>query len=232
MRDCSLNEERTKMKNKLWKILVAAGGLMILSALVLCVSNILESRRAGRYSAEALEIIKENIPEPPETTSAADDGDGDLFAEYERQTGEPVNSKVMEIDGYRYIGYIAIETLGLELPVMEEFSYTGLKRSPCRYSGSPETDDFIIAAHNYSSHFGRLDELAPGDSLVFTGADGKKYRYKVLDVELLDGSDGKKLLSGAGEQWDLTLFSCNLSGRSRVTVRAEYAGDESNTMKR
>jgi len=196
--------------------LVAVGVLMIIAALGLVVSNTVESRRAARYSAEALEKLKDVIPAEPSSLSGTPDND-DLFSDTERAE----ETETIEIDGYTYCGYISVEPLGIELPVADSFSYAGLKRSPCRYSGAAGNNDLIIAAHNYSSHFGRLYELSPGEQVVFTSASGRKYRYKVVDVEVIDGGDAERMFSGASGEWDMTLFTCTLSGRSRVTVRAK-----------
>ncbi len=37
------------------------------------------------------------------------------------------------------------------------------------------------------------------------------------------GTDIAQMTSGDAESWDLTLFTCTLSGQSRVTVRAALA---------
>jgi len=223
----SSDGKRIKMRNKLSKLLIAAGALMVLSALILCISNIMESRRAAKFSADAVKILKEKIPEEPESLPDTENNNDDLFRGYEEKSVDSDVNNVIEIDGYSYCGYLTIDALGIELPVMDDFSYPHLKRSPCRFSGSAETDDLIIAAHNYSSHFGRLKELSPGDMIVFTRADGKRFNYMISYLEELDGGDGDKLQDGAGEEWALTLFTCTLSGKKRVTVRAEYADNTS-----
>lgn len=66
----------------------------------------------------------------------------------------------VEIDGYYYIGYISIPALGMELPVMSDWSYPQLNISPCRYAGSTKTDDLVIAGHNYTRHFGGIKNLS------------------------------------------------------------------------
>ena len=56
-------------------------------------------------------------------------------------------------------GVLRIPTLGLELPVLNEWNYDLLQMAPCRYSGDVETDDLILMGHDYQSHFGKLEEL-------------------------------------------------------------------------
>lgn len=62
-------------------------------------------------------------------------------------------------DGEEYVGTITIPTLNIELPVMFEYSYTRLKKAPCRYYCNIYTNDLIICAHSYKTHFGELNRL-------------------------------------------------------------------------
>lgn len=57
--------------------------------------------------------------------------------------------------GHYYIGELEIPALGLELPVMDQWSYPRLRIAPCRYVGSVYSGDIVIAGHSYLRHFGR-----------------------------------------------------------------------------
>lgn len=126
--------------------------------------------------------------------------------------------KEVEIDGYRYIGYLSIPSLGLELPVMTVWNYSCLQIAPCRYSGSVKTDNLVIAAHNYASHFGNLTRLSQGDTVLFTDMDKKVYEYQVAEVVTLNPTAIEEMTAG---EYALTLFTCTYSGQSRVTVHCE-----------
>ena len=106
----------------------------------------------------------------------------------------------------------------MELPVISEWSSSDLNVAPCRYAGSAYSNNLVIAAHNYRSHFGRLDNLSPGDEVVFTDVDGNVFRYEVIELETLSSYASDEMVSG---DWDLTLFTCTLSGQQRITVRCE-----------
>ena len=121
-----------------------------------------------------------------------------------------------EIDGYLYIGKVTIPALALELPVMDTWDYMRMKISPCRYAGTAYLPGFVICAHNYISHFGRLKNLVPGDSVLFTDMAGNEFLYEVAELETLAPTAVEEMKS---DDWDLTLFSCTVGGRSRVTVR-------------
>ncbi len=45
---------------------------------------------------------------------------------------------------------------------------------------------------------------------------GNRFAYEVQVVETLEATAVEDMVS---EEWDLTLFTCDLSGESRVTVR-------------
>ena len=128
----------------------------------------------------------------------------------------------VSFDGNDYIGRVDVPSLGLSLPVISEWSYPRLKIAPCRYTGSAYLDNLIIAAHNYSSHFGNLNRLNTGDTVTFTDVDGNQFTYAVSLIEDLPGTAIEEMQAG---EWDLTLFTCTLGGRSRVTVRCERTGD-------
>ncbi|MBR3787936.1 MAG: sortase, partial [Firmicutes bacterium] len=81
-----------------------------------------------------------------------------------------------------------------------------------------EDGDMIIAAQNYSSHFGRLKELSQGDIIVFSDLYGQVYEYCVKEMSTLDGTAVSDMKSG---EWDLTLFTCTKGGKQRVTIRCE-----------
>ena len=115
---------------------------------------------------------------------------------------------------------IEIQALGLSLPVMSEWSYPNLRTAPCRYSGSAYEEHFVIAAHNYSTHFGHLEDLTAGAEVRFTDVENNVFRYKVESIEILEPTAIEEMVS---DQWDLTLFTCTYGGQARVAVRCLQA---------
>lgn len=122
----------------------------------------------------------------------------------------------VKIEGREYIGVLSIPTIDISLPVLSRLSKSGLKAAPCRYVGSAYLDSMVIAAHNYKAHFGKLKELRIGDRLSFTDADGNIFYYEVGEIEIL-APDAMEEMTDS--DWDLTLFTCTLGGKNRVTVR-------------
>lgn len=210
------------MKNK-GLFLIILGAMLILSALFLVFYNFRQDNQSGQTASKIVSEIKEIIPEitvQPEIVTSSENNN-DLFEEYEEyETTTVPTEKLVEIDSNYYIGIINIPSLGIELPVLSEWSYPNLKLSPCRYKGSIDGGDIIIAAHNYRSHFGRISELNSGDSIIVTDGNGISHKYEIIQSELIDGYNIESMEFGSADNWDLTLFTCTLSGQSRVTVRA------------
>ena len=135
-----------------------------------------------------------------------------------RDNGTGLTGKVM--DGACYLGILEAPSLGLCLPVAAQWDDAQGLLTPCRYAGGPE-GRFLIAGHNTRSHFRGIGELGAGDSLTFTDAGGVPCHYEVTGAEEIAGTDIPSMLSG---DWDLTLFTCTYSGRSRIAVRARKTG--------
>ena len=99
---------------------------------------------------------------------------------------------------------------------MSSWSYPQLKIAPCRYYGSVKTRDLVIAAHNYSRHFGNIKNLSAGDQVYFIDVEGVISSYEVAEVDTLNPTDVENMTSSG---YALTLFTCTYGGQSRVTVR-------------
>jgi len=204
------------MRYRCGTILTIIGTMLVAAALALLIYDSWDNWRAGNSVAE-IQAKLEDADSSSDVGSTPDDvdglEDGDASAEAEMAT--------VEIDGYAYIGTLSISRFGLELPVMSEWSYPGLKIAPCRYSGSVWTDDLVICGHNYDRHFGNLKNLEAGDTISFTDVDGNVFEYEVLEVTTLQPTDIEKMLGtdSGEEEWELTLFTCTIGGQARVTVR-------------
>ena len=208
------------MKKTHGRLCIILGAALLFAALSLVLYNLNQDRRSGNTARELLAELRQEMPVTSEVSELPSETGfgGDLFVEYE--TTEPAEEKLIEADGRLYVGIISIPSLQLELPVLSEWSYPNLKLSPCRYSGTAAGGNLIIAAHNYRSHFGRLQELVSGDTIFFTDGYGVTYEYETVQTENINGKDISAMESGSADGWDLTLFTCTLSGQSRVAVRA------------
>ena len=179
------------MKRKGGLLLILGGLLLLAAAGGLGAYNVWDADRAGVASEAALETLDQRIPVLEEL-----DLPEELIPDH--ILNPQMDMPTQEVDEY------------------ESWSYPKLKVAPCRYRGSAYLDDLIIAAHNYDRHFGRINTLVPGDEVIFTDTDGNIFNYTVSELEQLNPTDVREMISG---DWDLTLFTCTLGGQYRVTVR-------------
>ena len=195
-------------------IIIAVGAVLILSALLLLIYNRCEDVRAGQEAESLLASVEAAIsvqematPNKPESTEAL---------------SPPLDPEmpVVTLDGYEYVGYVEIPTLGLKLPVMAEWDYTRLHIAPCRQFGSSRTDNLVIAAHNYDTHFGKLKELSKGDTVIFTDMEGIVSTYCIEKLETLSPDAVDTVLNSG---YDLVLYTCTKGGKTRVTVFCDRA---------
>lgn len=197
---------------------IMIGAILLIAAVLLVGYNI----QQDYHGAEATRTILPALQEKMTATVSEEDTqelplEQDLLAEYtEELSSEEI---LLEVDGETYLGTISIPSLGIELPVLSAWSYPNLKLAPCRYAGTVADGNLILAAHNYRSHFGKIGNLNSGDTIYFTDGGGVLHTYEVVQTELISGHDVPAMESNA-EDWDLTLFTCTMSGRNRVTVRA------------
>ena len=188
------------------------GAALVLGALGLVVYNQQEATQAEQISAavlpELMELIRQEQSE--EVTEAPTQQIPEAL-----RTPEDVEMSEMVIDGQRYIGFLTVPGLELELPVMSDWSYPQLRKAPCRYYGTALGGDLVLMAHNYARHFGSISQLKEGDPVCFTDADGNVHCYAVAAVDVLVPTAVEEMTAG---EFDLTLFTCTYGGKSRVTV--------------
>lgn len=207
------------MKTKLSIFFMAFGLSLLMTAALIIGHNIRESDAAKEAAADTVSRL--------ETTAVNEwmeelRSDENFIPDY--LLNPNMDMPVVEIDGQEYVGTLEIPVLELELPVLSQWSYPGLKISPCRYTGSPYLNSLTIAAHNYESHFGRIKNLLPGDAVIFTDNDTNRFEYQVDVVEQYNAEDSQKVVEN---QHDLVLFTCTLGGQYRVTVQCNLSKEAS-----
>ena len=187
-------------------ICVLLGVVLLLAALGLYGYNRWEDAQAGAEAQTVVQDLQEKVVEQTQSAASAP------AIDYSSLDPE---LPVVELDGYEYVGYVEIPALEVELPVMADWDYDRLKIAPCRQFGSSRTDDLVIAAHNYQTHFGRLKELQEGDTVRFTDMEGIVNTYAVSKCETLQPTEVDAVQNSG---YDLVLYTCTLGGRTRVTV--------------
>ena len=214
------------MKRRMGRLLVILGVVAFAMGFSLALTNALDALRAKRAAQSALEAVQTAIESGAQAVRpSADAPSGAGAAVVEREeTSAPaaLDPDVgLDADGARYLGYLSVPALELELPVYAEWDDLRVQTAPCRYSGSIADGALVIGAHNYDKHFGRIGELAAGDVVVITDANGAEHKYTVSQREILNPDEVERMKS---PDWALSLFTCTYGGGSRVTVRCEREG--------
>ena len=198
------------MRNKAGIVFIALGAVLILSALLLLLYNRHEAALAGKEAEILLSDVEAAIG-----GQTSPDGPTDATEETETEPTLSPELPVLHLNGYDYVGYVEIPALELKLPVMATWDYELLQVAPCRQFGSSRTDDLVIAAHNYVTHFGYLKKLVPGDTVTFTDMDGIVNTYAVEKTETLDPTSVDAVKNSG---CDLVLYTCTIGGKTRVCV--------------
>ena len=208
------------MRQKIGRVCMVLGALLILAAAALLAYNKWDASRADKASQEVLGELEQTLNAAIEEKAKSD------TVALQPELDPTQEMTVTELNGWDYIGYLSIPSIGLELPVMSQWSYAGLKIAPGRYSGSTYADNMVVCAHNYAKHFSPIKWLTEGAQVYFTDMDGMRWTYEVSYVENLQPTQIEEMTEKTEEsdEWDLTLFTCTTGGSARCAVRCVRTG--------
>jgi len=209
-------------------LLMWLGSVMMIAAVCLTIYNTWDEYRAGvAAQTVVLELERITLPEAEikVPVSSPNAEHTPILDEFPVPEPEEVPlyvaypEKVMPlvtVNGYDCLGILELPTLERTLPVLEACDERSLKHAPGCYTGSVYEHTMVIAGHNYTSHFGKLSTLQPGDPVYFTDSENHRFSYVVADFEKLEPTDIEGMTIG---DWDLTLFTCTYGNRHRIAVR-------------
>ena len=218
---------------------IALGFLSLLIAVGFVFYNRYEETQGEKTSQNLLQELQVSIQEAEQSESVTEEVSEDVSENVTQDVPEHISVDVPKqlpvdvpqasvpaedywgmatkpVGNYDSIGILSIPVLKVELPVLTNWSYEKLRKAPCHYYGSCCEPDFVIAAHNYRSHFGRLSQLVAGDLVLFTDVEGTVYCYEVVLLETLFPTATEEMLTSG---FDLSLYTCTPGGANRVTVR-------------
>ena len=202
-------------------ILLGIACLLVSAGFV--IYNRYESQSGAQYSQTLLQTVQDEI----ENMALIEAGQPDCVTEEmspaDSQKSDSREMATIQAGDYTSIGILEIPVLEVELPVLADWSYEKLKKAPCHYYGSYYESDFVIAAHNYASHFGRLTQLQTGDLVLFTDAAGQTHYYEVVLLETLPPTATEEMITSG---FALSLYTCTPGGSNRVTVRCNTVNNE------
>ena len=187
---------------------MVTGTVLLLAALFLLLFNWNQDAQTEERTVNILEQLKEQMPA--------------AHTKRDETSGIPSEMLQTEIAVGTDIDLLPAETALPEPDIFAEYEDEISDTVQEVVYWIDSTSNLVIAAHNYSCHFGNISSLNTGDEIIFTDGEGIMHTYSVVNSELIGGRNVPAMEEGS-EDWDITLFTCNLSGTNRVTVRAALA---------
>lgn len=232
-------------------VLLTAGAVLVIAALLLFSHNRAEDKRAGESAEETLRLVEAAMAEREASgetgTTPAPDADpagGPAAADTNApgasaspgvspagtETGSnglpappALDMPTVRSGAYDYIGYLDFPGYGLTMPVAATWSFPAMEISPCRHTGSVYNDNLVVAGHNYKTEFDVLFSLKAGDTVTFTDVDGNVFTYTVREFASVTPDDSDTVMNSG---YALTMYTCNWDTTERVTVFCERTGGE------
>lgn len=122
-------------------------------------------------------------------------------------------------------GQLEIPAIGLSQPFFEGVTLTAINRGPSHWPGTAmpgEVGNVVIAGHRttYTKPFWSLNELTPGDELIFTMADGTRHVYELTELEIVYPTDIHIIDQTPART--ATLFGCHPRGSARQRIVGHF----------
>ena len=239
----------TKPK-KIGIVLLTAGAVLVIAALLLFSRNRAEDRRAGESAEETLRLVEAAMAEretngetgttpapgaaEPDAAATAANAPGASASPGAAAAGTETGSgglpappaldmPTVRSGAYDYIGYLDFPGYDLTMPVAATWSFPAMEISPCRHTGSVYNDNLVVAGHNYKTEFDVLFHLEAGDTVTFTDVDGNVFTYTVREFASVTPDDSDTVMNSG---YALTMYTCNWDTSERVTVFCERTGGE------
>lgn len=161
---------------------------------------------------------------------ALDDNEEDdrQIIQQPQQNPAPANTqKYTASDGVEYTidARLVIPSLGIDYPILSDWSDELLKVSLCKYWGNDpnEVGNYCIVGHNYRSGkmFGMLPAIKNGDIIELIDTKyGRTVKYRVYDRFQIDPTDTRCTSQLTDGKKELTLITCKEYGTQRLVVKA------------
>ena len=121
-------------------------------------------------------------------------------------------------------GLLEIPAIGLSQPLFEGVTLTAINRGPSHWPGSAmpgEIGNVVVAGHRttYTRPFWALDELQPGDQLIFTIGDEQTV-YELDRLEIVAPEDVH--IIDQYHDFQATLFACHPRGSARQRIVGHF----------
>lgn len=135
--------------------------------------------------------------------------------------------KVTYYNNFVMIGYIEIPKISIKYPILEKETVSSLEQSVAvRYPDNPKLNkpgNVVIAGHNYRNgqFFSNLKNVATGDIIKITDADGETLVYTIYEKYETTPEDVAYITRDTGDNTEITLVTCTDDNNARIIVKAK-----------
>ena len=225
---------KSKYSNFLTIVLVIAL-IAILTIATVLVVNVYKKQRNDKDAIKAIEKFDNNISnttiENENTTSGQSLIEQNVVVSDNNNTitSSGGTRKVTYYNNTNFvmIGYIEIPKISIKYPVLEQETVASLEKSVAvRYPSHAtlnQKGNVVIAGHNYRNgqFFSKLRNVAVGDIVKITDANGQTLVYTVYEVYETTPEDTAYITRDVGENIEVTLVTCTDNNSARTIVKAK-----------
>ncbi len=173
-------------------------------------------------------LIPATTAEPPSTTAPPANGpETTTPPSTAAPVTQPPTLSLPTIEEGDAIGNLRIPRIGVDKQVVAGVTVADLKTGPGHFPQTPmpgELGNAAIAGHRttFGGPFLHLDELEPGDEIVFTNFYSQDFVYRVTGTEVVDPSDGHVINTTDPDTATLTLVTCTpvRTSKQRLIIHA------------
>lgn len=202
-------------------VLLANAGIMVASSLANDPGDVAGAAVALASTAEpaaALDPLSGILVQVPLPTTAVDPN-----SPLPTPENPPANARAATPE-VRH-GTLEIPKIGLSQPFFEGVTLTAIDRGPSHWPGTAmpgQVGNVVIAGHRTTKTkpFYRMDELVPGDELIFTMNDGSKVIYVLDQLQIVQPTDIHIVQQTAAKT--ATLFACHPRGSARQRIVGHF----------
>lgn len=214
-------EHEKSQKTKIVRFIVLLAIIILIGATIyLIIKNNADNKSENNTDNSANNIVNED----DEEITMIEDGQANEIAEGEANSPAYESDFPDEIGGYRVIGQVVIDKVGIKRSILEKTTNKSLKLAPTWFDGpSPnKVGNMTITGHNNSTQFRALYDLSVGDTLyVIDKETNSKVTYKIYDIFTVKPDDTDYVLSQkTNGKREVTLVTCNPGGLTRRIYKA------------
>lgn len=130
----------------------------------------------------------------------------------------------IEIEGFKVIGLIKIEKIGLEYPILDQTTNKSMKLSISKFWGNElnEVGNVTLAGHNNKdgTMFGKTKKLQKSDIIEITDLKNNTVKYGIFDMYIIYPDDTSCVNPIDPNSKEITLITCSNGNKQRLIIKA------------